>query len=423
MDMWPRRRLDIGWMDLLAGFAGLVRPSGRLPTVREVVGANWVPVEEAFVTLSVRTGWDLFLEAAALPAGSEILVSNVTIPDMVRILERHGLVPVPVNVDARRLEIDAEALERLVTPRTRGVLVAHLFGCRMDMGPIVDVARRHGLFVVEDCAQAFVGREYVGHPASDCVLFSFGPIKTATALGGAVVRVRDAGLHAKMMALQDVRTVQSRMAFAKRLVKYAVFRGVSTPWLYGWLVRALKWRGIDYDRVLSNAAHSFGGDDAEFFVQIRRRLCGPLVRLLARRLQRFEPHDAAKLRRRRERGQELARRLPAGMVVGSENPTHTYWVLPLRVGNLEMLVEKLCEAGFDATGQSSLVVVGDTSAHEFAAGEVPSWLNGVVFLPSVETMLEREWQRLARIVERVAVPIKEPVLRELLVSASVSGTI
>lgn len=419
--MWPRKRLDIGWWDLFAGFAALLRP-GDLPTTREIVGANWVPAEDAVVTLSVRTGWDLFLEAAALPTGSEILVSNVTIPDMVRILERHGLVAVPVKVDALRLEIDAEELERLVTTRTRGVLVAHLFGSRMDMEPIVGVARRHGLFVVEDCAQAFAGREYAGHPASDCVLFSFGPIKTATALGGAVVRVRDAGLRAQMMSLQNVRTVQSRMAYAKRLVKYAVFRAVSMPRLYGWLVRALKWRGVDYDRALSNAAHSFRGDDAAFFAQIRRRPCGPLVRLLARRLQCFEPHDAARLRCRCERGRMLARRLPAGMVVGGENPTHTYWVLPIRVGNRDVLVEKLCEAGFDATGRSSLVVVGDMSAHEFAQVEVP-WLNEVVFLPSVETMPEREWQRLMEVVERVAMPIAKPVSRELLASASVSGTI
>ena len=77
---------------------------------------------------------------------------------MVRIIEHHGLVPVPVDVDAARLEVDVEQIERLITPRTRAILVAHLFGSRMEMGPIIELARRHDLLVIEDCAQAFVGQ-------------------------------------------------------------------------------------------------------------------------------------------------------------------------------------------------------------------------------------------------------------------------
>ena len=72
-----------------------------------------MPADEAIVFLSVRTGWDLLLTALALPAGSEVVTSAVTIPDMVRIIEHHGLTPVPVDVDAVGLEIDLEQLERL----------------------------------------------------------------------------------------------------------------------------------------------------------------------------------------------------------------------------------------------------------------------------------------------------------------------
>src|SRR5438876_3258754 len=82
----------------------------------------------------------------ALPAGSEVLVSAITIPDMVRIIEAHGLVPVPVDLDPDTLSVDQESLDRAVTPKTRAVLIAHLFGTRQPMEPILKVARQHGLF-------------------------------------------------------------------------------------------------------------------------------------------------------------------------------------------------------------------------------------------------------------------------------------
>ena len=94
----------------------------------------------------------MLLAALELPAGSEVIASAVTIPDMVRIIEQHGLVPVPVDVDAANLELDVEQVERLITPRTRAILVAHLFGSRVEMGPIIELARRHDLLVIEDCA-------------------------------------------------------------------------------------------------------------------------------------------------------------------------------------------------------------------------------------------------------------------------------
>ena len=164
--MWPRKQLDIGWADLRFGFAQVSRPGARRPTRGR--GGDWMPPEEAIVSLSVRSGWDLLLAALRLPAGQRSDLSAVTIPDMARIIEHHGLVPVPVDVDAGTLEPRVSRLERAITPRTRAIMVAHLFGTRMDMGPIIELARQHDLLVIEDCAQAFVGREYAGHPDSDC---------------------------------------------------------------------------------------------------------------------------------------------------------------------------------------------------------------------------------------------------------------
>ena len=117
-------------------------------------------------------------------------------------------------------------------------------------------------------------------------LFSFGPIKTATALGGAVVRVLDAALRTRMVELHQFYPVQSRWTYLQRLAKYTILHALSRPRAYGLAVRALQRLGIDYDQALVKAAHSFGAK--EFFAQIRRQPSVPLVRLLGRRINMFE---------------------------------------------------------------------------------------------------------------------------------------
>src|SRR4051812_24407490 len=326
--MWPRKQLDIGWSDLAFGFFQVVAARSR-PAERAVVSADWLPAEEAILTLSVRSGLDLLLSALELPASSEMIVSAVTIPDMVRIVEHHRLAPVPVDVNGQTLQPVVEHLERSITPRTRAILVAHLFGTHIDMGPIIELAKQHDLLVIEDCAQAFVGSEYAGHSESDCALFSFGPIKTATALGGAVVRVRDAAIRSRMRDLQNAYPIQTRTAYLKRLIKYATFRTLCKPFNYGLLVETLGMLGIDYDRALGNAAHSFGASD--FFTQIRRQPSTPLLRMLGRRINGFDRSGAARLRRRTVRGDQLSQAVDGGIVVGRENNSHTYWVMPVRV--------------------------------------------------------------------------------------------
>jgi dTDP-4-amino-4,6-dideoxygalactose transaminase len=416
--MWPRKQLDVGWTDLAYGLVQAITARTK-PTAANVVGAGWVPADEALVTLSVRTGWDLLLAALQLPPGSEVITSAVTIPDMVRIIEQHKLVPVPVDVDGATLEVDIDQLERLITPRTRAILVAHLFGGRAEMGPIIELARRHDLLVIEDCAQAFVGQEYAGHDESDCVLFSFGPIKTATALGGAVVRVRDAALRERMAELHSAYPVQRRSAYMKRLAKYAAFRLLSLPRVYGHAVQMLTRMGKDYDRALGNAAHSFGA--SEFFTQIRRQPCVPLVRMLARRVTMFDRRGAARLGRRAARGHDLAQVLRAGMVVGNQNPTHTFWVTPVRIGNREAVITALRAAGFDATKLSSLIVV--PGGRELPGEARPAaWLGEIIFLPSGDDIPEKEWQRQVLIVRQLAVPAAPlAARRELAELSGVSG--
>jgi hypothetical protein len=160
--------------------------------------------------------------------------------------------------------------------------------------------------------------------------------------------------------------------------------------------------GIDYDRALGNAAHSFGASD--FFRQIRRQPCTPLLRMLARRITGFDRRGAARLQRRIRRGDQLSQAIDAGMVVGDENASHSYWVVPVRVANREGVLAALRAAGLDATSRSSLIVVPTDGASPDDS-RVASWLTETIFMPGGEDMPDQKWQQLIEILLEVAFPV------------------
>jgi dTDP-4-amino-4,6-dideoxygalactose transaminase len=391
--MWPRKQLDISAADFLFA-ARQILASGSRPADDEIVDAAWIPPAEVFVCLSVRTGWDVLLTALDWPRGSEIVMSAVTIPDMARIAEHHGLVPVPIAVDAECLRPSPIDLEQAITSRTRAVLIAHLFGSRVDMEPLVAIARRHDLLVIEDCAQAYVGHGFAGHPQSDAAMFSFGPIKTATALGGAVLRIRDQRLRDCMDRLHRAYLLQSCLEYAARLAKYAALSAIGRRRVFAIVTGGMQWLGIDFDRAISGVAHSFSS--RAFFQQIRRRPCTPLLRLLRRRLDRFASDN--RVPRRIARGRWLASRLPPQTVLGAQNPTHTFWALPVRVPIPGRAVATLRAAGFDGTSRSSLVVLSPTIVDTPEdAGRLAPWLAETAFLPNGDAITNAEFDRMTTV--------------------------
>ena len=392
--VWSRKRLDIGWSDLLFGAGRVVVPPDRA-SVSQRVESLWPAAANTLACLSVRSGFDLFLAALALPRGSEVLVSAITIPDMIRIIEHHGLVPVPVDLDPQRMTPTEEQWRQAITPATKLILVAHLFGGRTEMGPVLDLARRHNLLVVEDCAQAFAGVGYEGDPRADASMFSFGTIKYGTALGGAILRVRDAELLARMRAAQESYPLQPRWPYLKRLAKYAMLKGLAARPICASFVHVCRAVGCDYDRMVNAAARGFPGDD--FFAQIRHRPSSPLLAMLERRLKR---HDVGRSDRHTAKGKALAESLQNAMSCpGAAVVPNTYWVFPIIVDKPAELLEHLTRAGFDATQGQSLCVVAppaDRVGQKAIAAE--NLLANVVFLPFYPELPPRESRRLAETV-------------------------
>ena len=405
----------------------------------------------ALVALSVRTGFDLVLRASRFPRGSEVLMSAVTIRDMVKLVEFHGLVPVPVDVDQHTLLPSPEAVSRAVTPRTKVLVVAHVFGAVSPLGALGAVARRHGLLLVEDCAEALFraaprpgarngvqgasvaastsssttaaavaqtttsraeapgivpvepGRWFRGSANADVSMFSFGTIKTATALGGAVLRFSSRclelcrGASSSLLrvwdcddgpAVQKVKKAQAKplttslrirpmktavrqleasyatqpsAEFAAKLARYSALHPIQRSHkVFGLATGALRAVGLDADGIITSLTRGFPG--ADLIRQLRRRPCSALVALLLRRLQRY---PAARVAARASNGELLRRLVLDGSrddngglelcVPGELSAVHTYWLFPILLlgGNPDVVRASFCKhmlsRGFDAT--------------------------------------------------------------------------
>jgi len=389
--MLPRRPLDIGWFDLWSGFLGSIRPQRSASPLL----ADWFPATEGtspLISLSIRSGWDALLTALQLPPGSEILVSAITIKDMPRIITEHGLVPVPVDLDPDTLQVSRASLEQAWTPQSRVLLVAQLFGSRAPLDDLAQFARAKNLLLVEDCAQAWNGQ--TPEPsAADVCLWSFGPIKTSTALGGGVLTFRDQGLRDRVAAIQSGWPVQSRGEFAVRVLKYALLKGVSWRPCFTLFVNACRWLELEYDRVISSSVRGFSGPD--FFRRIRRQPSPALVALLRRRIQQ---NSSDNITRRCQSAAEFLALLPDLPRPGRLASQHQHWVFPTLTVDPERLSKKLVRLGFDATrGASSMgIVAPPPSRPETEPHAARRMMKEILYLPVHERTRSRDLPELVR---------------------------
>ena len=154
-------------------------------------------------TSSGTAALHLALLAAGIGPGDEVITTPFTFVATVAAIQYTGATPVLADIEPHSFNIDPAAVGAAITPRTRAILPVHLYGQCADMDPIVTVARRHGLVVIEDAAQAH-GARYKGRRAGclgDLACFSFYPTKNLGAFGeGGMVLTSDEG-HARTLRL------------------------------------------------------------------------------------------------------------------------------------------------------------------------------------------------------------------------------
>src|SRR3990172_2872262 len=172
----------------------------------EAAFAAYLGIGHAVATSSGTTALQVALEALRIGQGDRVVTTPFTFVATSNAILHAGAAPVFVDVDPVTYSLDADAVERAGRDGARAVLCVHLYGmpCRMD--PLVDICRRYGMLLIEDCAQAH-GARYRGRMVGtfgDAAIFSFYPSKNMTTGEGGMVVTGEADAADRARLLVNV---------------------------------------------------------------------------------------------------------------------------------------------------------------------------------------------------------------------------
>src|SRR5471030_144334 len=252
--------------------------------------AAWNGSRAAFAFASGRIALRAAVDALGLQPGDEVVLPGYTCVVVPNALGAAGVRPVYADIELDTYGLDKDALRRALTPRTKAVLVHHLYGyVSRDLDAVLEIAKARGLRVIEDCAQA-AGAIYQGrHVANfgDVAIFSGDPSKPFDCVQGGLATANDDELITRLTAVRRVAPMQDEATIANRLANVSLNYALSKDprrWWNGELV----WlrRGDEY---------FVGIPDAETAGAPPRdagcRMSAPLARLASNQLEKLDYYN------------------------------------------------------------------------------------------------------------------------------------
>ncbi len=167
--------------------------------------SDFTKAKHSIAVTSCTSGLHLSLAASGFGQGDEAIVPAFTWISTANVVEHLGGKVVFCDIDLETFNIDIQQIESKITSKTKAILPVHLFGLSADMNPVLDLARKYNLFVVEDAACGF-GSKYMGKHVGtlgNTGCFSFHPRKAITTGEGGMVTTNDSNLAEKIRRLRD----------------------------------------------------------------------------------------------------------------------------------------------------------------------------------------------------------------------------
>jgi perosamine synthetase len=221
--------------------------------LNECIDTGWISSEGSFVNqleeqFAARVGrkygvavcnGSVALDAAMLtldiPKGSEVILPTFTIISCAAAIIRAGCIPVVVDSDPQTWNMDVNQIEAKITPRTKAIMVVHIYGLPVDMDPVFALADKYGLKIIEDAAEMH-GQTYKGRPCGslgDISTFSFYPNKHVTTGEGGMIVTDDPILAERCRSLRNLcfqparRFVHEELGFNFRMSNIQAALGVA----------------------------------------------------------------------------------------------------------------------------------------------------------------------------------------------------
>ena len=200
---------------------------------------------------------DIAIAALNLGRGDEVILPAFTIISCATAIVRSGAIPVVVDADPVTWNMDVNQIAALITPRTRAIMVVHIYGLPVDMDPIIALAEKHGLKIIEDSAEA-IGQEYRGKPCGGfgaISTLSFYPNKHVTTGEGGMVMTDDSNLAERCRSLrnlcfQERRFVHEELGWNFRMSNVQAALGVAQLERLDEFIERKRRMGSRYDQLL-----------------------------------------------------------------------------------------------------------------------------------------------------------------------------
>lgn len=239
--------------------SGWVSSDGPYVARFEELVADRVQRAHGVAVTNGTSALDVAVEALDIGEGDEVIMPTFAIISCALQIVRSGAVPVLVDCDPDTWNMDVREIEALVTDRTRAILVVHTYGLPVDMDPVLDIAARYGLRVIEDAAEV-LGQSYRGAPCGsfgDVSTFSFYPNKHVTTGEGGMVLTNDAGIAETARSLRNLcfqpqrRFVHDRLGWNLRMSNLQAAVGVAQIERLDEFVARKQRMGARYTRMLA----------------------------------------------------------------------------------------------------------------------------------------------------------------------------
>jgi perosamine synthetase len=203
---------------------------------------------------------DAAVEAMGIGPGDEVILPTFTIISCINQIVRSGAIPVLVDANPLTWNMDVAQIEAKITPRTKAIMVVHIYGLPVDMDPVMEIVNRYGLKLIEDAAEA-IGQNYRSHPCGsfgDISTVSFYPNKHITTGEGGMILTNDDDLAENCRELRNLcfkaskRFVHERLGWNLRMTNMQAALGLAQLERLDELLEHKRWIGERYTELLHN---------------------------------------------------------------------------------------------------------------------------------------------------------------------------
>jgi perosamine synthetase len=225
--------------------------------------ADYFQVPHAITVSNGTTALHVAIAALGIGPGDEVILPDLTIISCPLAIHYVGAVPVVVDVEPTTGNIDPKLIEQAITKKTKAIMVVHLYGHPVDMDPILAIAKKHHLFVIEDAAEAH-GALYKGKPVGglgDVGCFSLYGNKIVTTGEGGMVITKSDTLNAKIRLLKDLahmpgkRFYHEEVGFNYRMTNLQAALGVAGMEEIEWAIQQKREMAAVYTKGLSDCPY------------------------------------------------------------------------------------------------------------------------------------------------------------------------